>query len=123
MIAKSAGRTPSEIIKADGEDEFRKIEHTEIEKIGKMSGMIISTGGGAVTREENYAPLHQNGIIVFIHRALDSLATADRPLSKNLEEMYQKRLPMYRRFCDIEVSNDGEIDECTQEILVKLSLT
>lgn len=123
MIAKSAGRTPSEIIKADGEDTFRKIEHTEIEKIGKMSGMIISTGGGVVTREENYAPLHQNGIIVFIHRALESLATSDRPLSKNLEEMYQKRLPMYRRFSDIEVSNDGEIDECAQEILVKLSLT
>lgn len=85
-----------------------------------MSEKIISTGGGVVTREENYEPLHQNGRIVFIHRSIDKLATDDRPLSKNLEEMYKVRLPMYRAFCDIEVSNDMSPENCAKEILNKL---
>jgi shikimate dehydrogenase len=66
--------------------------------------------------------LHQNGRIVFIHRSLDKLATDDRPLSKNLEEMYEIRLPMYRRFCDIEVTNDSSPENCAKEILEKLNL-
>lgn len=122
MITVSQGKTPSEIIRSDGVEKFREIEHVEIENAGKLSGMIISTGGGAVTRDENYAPLHQNGKIVFIHRAIDKLATSDRPLSVNLEAMYSERLPAYRRFCDIEVSNNGTVKDCAAEILERLSL-
>ena len=121
MIIMAQGRRPSEIINADGIEKFREIEHTEVESAGKMSGKIISTGGGGVvTREENYEPLRQNGRIVFIHRSLDKLATDDRPLSQNLEEMYKIRLPLYRRFCDIEVSNDASPENCAKEILEKL---
>lgn len=120
MIKASQGRSPSKIINADGVETFRQIEHIEVENAGKMSEKIISTGGGVVTREENYSPLHQNGKIVFIHRSIDKLATDDRPLSKNLEEMYKVRLPMYRAFCDIEVSNDSSPENCAKEILQKL---
>ena len=123
MILSASGRYPSEIIKSDGEEKFREIEHGEVKNAGKMSGVIISTGGGVVTREENYAPLHQNGKIVFIHRSLNSLATADRPLSKNLEELHEKRMPLYRAFCDAEVSNDSTPVECAEKILEKLNLT
>ena len=73
-----------------------------------------------VTREENYAPLHQNGKIVFIHRATKDLATFDRPLSKDLEQLYKTRLPMYRAFCDVEVSNDLTPEICAAEILKNL---
>lgn len=121
MITEVNNRTPSEIILADGEESFRKIEHIEVCNAGKLSETIISTGGGVVTREENYEPLHQNGTIFFIHRAIEKLATDDRPLSQKqkLEEMYKKRLPMYRRFCDFEVSNDNTPEECALQILQK----
>ncbi len=120
MISASQGRSPSEIINADGVEIFRQIEHIEVENAGKMSEKIISTGGGVVTRNENYEPLHQNGKIVFIHRSIDKLATDDRPLSENLEEMYKIRLPLYRRFCDIEVTNNASPESCAREILEKL---
>ncbi len=120
MIAISTGRHPSDILNSNGIEKFREIEHSEVENAGKSSGKIISTGGGVVTREENYNSLHQNGKIVFIHRALENLAIDDRPLSKNLAEMYETRLPMYRRFCDLEVSNDGCAEDCAKEIIDKL---
>lgn len=122
MVTNATGRTPSEIINSDGEDSFRRSEHTAVQNAGKLSEKIISTGGGVVTREENYEPLHQNGIIVFIHRSLEDLATDDRPLSQRqkLSDMYEKRLPMYRRFCDIEVSNNASPEICAREILEKI---
>ena len=120
MIFESQGISPSKIISDKGEDSFRAIEHESVAFAGKMSGMIISTGGGVVTREINYAPLHQNGRIVFIHRSLESLATEDRPLSRDLEKLYATRLPMYRRFCDAEVYNDSTPEKCAAEILEKL---
>lgn len=121
MIISSQGRSPSEIITADGEEKFRQIEHEEVKNTGKMSGMIISTGGGVVTRHENFDPLRQNGKIFFIHRSLDKLPTDDRPLSQKtkLEEMYRTRLPLYREICDFEVSNDATPKECAAEILKK----
>ncbi len=122
MIALSHGRHPSDILNSYGIEKFREIEHIEVENAGKMSQKIISTGGGVVTREENYPSLHQNGKIVFIHRDLDKLATDDRPLSKNLEAMYETRLPMYRSFCDVEVSNDSSPQKCAEEILEKLKM-
>ena len=119
-ITKKEGRTPSEIIKTDGEEAFRRIESQVVAEVGKTSGVIISTGGGVVTRQENYSPLHQNGVIVFIDRDVSSLATADRPLSVDLEALYKKRLPVYRDFCDIEVSNSSTADACAKEILIKI---
>ena len=121
MITSSQGRTPSEIITSDGEEKFRQIEHEEVKNAGKMSGMIISTGGGVVTRHENFDQLRQNGKIFFIHRSLNKLPTDDRPLSQKtkLEEMYRTRLPLYREICDFEVSNDTTPEECAAEILKK----
>lgn len=119
MITRATGRTPSEIIKSDGEEAFRAIEHEQIKLAGKMSGKIISTGGGVVTRDENLDPLRQNGTIFFIKRPLHCLATVDRPLSQvtALEDMYRARLPKYRNFCDYEVSNVYHVDVCASEIL------
>ena len=121
MITSSQGKTPAEIIIADGEEKFRQIEHDEVKNAGKMSGMIISTGGGVVTIRENFDPLRQNGKIFFIHRSLDKLPTVGRPLSQltKLEEMYRTRLPLYRGICDFEVSNDATPEECAAEILKK----
>ena len=117
MITEKHGRTPAEIIKTDGEEAFRIIESEAVSEAGKMSGVIIATGGGAVTKDINKNPLCQNGKIIFINRSLKALDIFDRPLSKNLEALYEKRLPLYRKFCDFEVSNDSSPKLCAQTIL------
>ncbi|MBQ9922164.1 MAG: shikimate kinase, partial [Clostridia bacterium] len=116
------GRTPSQIITDDGEDAFRRIEHEAIDQTGKLSGKIIATGGGAVTRNENYEPLHQNGKIIFINRSPELLATEDRPLSQRegVMKLYNTRLPMYRRFADAEVDGNGTPEEVAQKIILAL---
>ena len=103
LIVEATGRPIPEIFASDGEEVFRTLETEAVKKAGMMSAAVIATGGGVVTRERNYAPLSQNAKIVFIHRDLDKLPVKGRPLSQAhpLEEMYAKRLPMYKAFAQI----------------------
>ena len=118
-IEKAAGCSIPEIFAAGGEAAFRKIETTVLAELGKQSGAVISTGGGCVTREENYALLHQNGRIFWLQRELDRLPKEGRPLSlkNDLREMYAKREPLYRRFADHVIDNNGSIEETLAAIL------
>ena len=111
------------MIVAQGEEAFRKAETALLAELGKRSGLIIATGGGCVTREENYPLLHQNGEIFCLSRALDKLPTEGRPLSRinSLNELFQKREPMYRRFADHMIDNDsGSIHDTAVRILEAL---
>ena len=106
-ILKKTGRTPADIIKNDGEETFRKVESEVLKEFGKQSGLVISAGGGVVTREENYKTLRQNSFIVRVKRPLALLPVKDRPLSQGrpLEELAAEREPLYRKFADAEVDN------------------
>ena len=119
LIVELAGKTIPEIFSEDGEEKFRQIEHEAIKLAGKKSGVVIATGGGVVTRSENYNPLCQNGKIVFVTRDISLLAKDGRPLSLSgdLSEMYSARLPLYRAFCDIEIANNTPTD--TAEKIIK----
>ncbi len=120
IIAERAGMTIPEIFAKGGETLFRQIESEVIFDISQQNGAVIITGGGAVTREENYAPLHQNSRIYRITRDLDKLATEGRPLSKSidvLKEMEAVREPMYRRFADVTYKNDGTPEEVVERIM------
>jgi len=118
-ITKAVGRKPSQIITEDGEAAFRDIESEVIADLGKGSRMVIATGGGAVLRECNYRALHQNGIIVWLRRDTEKLPTGDRPLSAghDLNAMYEKREPLYKKFADVIVDNDGTPDETVCRII------
>ena len=114
------GISPGDMIVSQGEEAFRRAETAVLSKLGKRSGLIIATGGGCVTREENYPLLHQNGEIFCLSRSLDKLPTEGRPLSQQntLRELYEKRRPMYERFADHIIDNDsGSVHDTAVAIL------
>ena len=117
-IIRVAGCSIPEIFAQGGEEAFRKLETQVLRELGKESGKIIATGGGCVTREENYALLHRNGKIFWLTRDLDKLPTDGRQLSQitKIEEMFEVRKPMYQRFADYIVSNDGSAEETVAAI-------
>lgn len=123
-IEEEAGCTIPEIIEARGEDAFRVLESKVLQRLGKRSGAIIATGGGCITRQENYRHLHQNGTIVWIQREITSLATEGRPLShrNSLEHLYTNRAPAYQAFADIIVENNGYPEDAVHRICEKLEV-
>ena len=118
LIAQQAGMTIPEIFAAEGEAGFRARETAVLAQQGKRSGIILSTGGGCVTRAENYSLLHQNGRIFWLIRGLDKLAKEGRPLSLSTpaEALWQQREALYARFADARVDNDGRLDDTLRHI-------
>ena len=116
------GRKITDIIPTDGEATFRCLETETLAELGKQSGFVIATGGGCVTQERNYPLLHQNGTILWLTRALDKLPTEGRPLSQTgkLQQMLATRQPMYRRFADAVIENDGTVEETLAQIRAAL---
>ena len=119
LIEQEAGMDIPAIFAQYGEGHFRALETEVLSRLGKLSGAVISTGGGCVTREENYDLLHQNGTILWLQRGTEKLDKTGRPLSlkNDLNEMYQKREPMYRRFADAAVDNNGSVEAALEQIL------
>lgn len=122
MIEKAEERSIPEIIEKMGEDFFRCCENLAVNIVGKEKSQIIATGGGIITRPENYMPLNQNGIIVFINRDGDKLPTRGRPLSQmyGVKALYEKRMPLYKQFAHIEVDGNGTPDQVADQIIKEL---
>ena len=123
LIAEQAGCSIPEIFAAQGEDGFRKLETGVLSQLGKQSGTILSTGGGCVTREENYPLLHQNGTIFWLLRETSLLPKDGRPISQrsDLNELYEKRRPQYEAFADHVIDNNGALEETVGKILEVLA--
>ena len=118
-IERAAGRSIPAIFAAEGEEGFRARETAVLRELGKLSGAVISTGGGCVTKEENYDLLHQNGTMIWIRRDVGLLPKDGRPISlrSDLRELYEKRKPLYERFADAAVDNDGSLAETLDKLL------
>ena len=119
------GETPVEIIEKYGEEHFRGVETEVLSDLCKKSGCVIATGGGAVTREENYDIIQQNAMVVFIDRDIERLSTNGRPLSQGgiekLRQMYEVRYPLYKKFSHFSVKSQKTWQETTALIIEELN--
>lgn len=117
-IVKDAGKSIPAIFKEDGESAFRTLEQKAAARFGAESGKIIICGGGIVKGPENYGHLRQNGRIYQLDRAIEMLPSAGRPLSQgaDLAAMAAEREPLYRRFRDVCIDNNGSAAETAAAI-------
>ena len=118
-LVKVFGKPITDIFAEEGEAGFRQKETQILADLGKRSGLVIATGGGCVTREENYPLLHQNGRILWVKRDIDLLPTEGRPLSQSnrLSEMYTVRKPLYEAFSDFSIDNNTSIHDTVSKII------
>jgi shikimate dehydrogenase len=119
-IERKTGRRPAEIITKDGEATFRAVEAEVIAELGMRRGLVISTGGGAVLRDDNRAHLRMNGVVAYLNRPLDRLSTGGRPLSQSpgaLQQLLTVRGPLYEAVADFTVRNEGTLADCVLNVL------
>ena len=94
------------IFEKDGEEGFRTVETQVLNAIGQRHSLVVATGGGLVTKPENWGVLHQ-GIVIWLDLAIEQLFVrlkadpADRPLLKKqnprsvLEALFLERKKFY----------------------------
>lgn len=122
LIVEKAGKPIPDIFAQEGEAAFRELEHEIVREAGMAAGCVISTGGGVVTRQDNYAPLHQNGVIFHLVRDLALLPSDGRPVSQStdLGLLWERREPLYAAFADRAVDNNGALEETLGQIKKEL---
>jgi len=120
-IEKRCGCTIRELISSKGEAYFRDLESEVIRDVSSESCRILSTGGGAILREENVRCLKRNGRLFFLNADIGRLqATDDRPLSdtyEKLAKLYAERMDIYRTTADVIVP-DMETPEAEAEYIL-----
>lgn len=79
------GKPIREVFAQDGEGVFRAAEAQLCSRLSQQSGLVISTGGGALVNAENRAALGSTGVLICLTANVDELlrrvaATGERPL-------------------------------------------
>jgi shikimate dehydrogenase len=118
QIEAAAGKKIPRIFAEDGEETFRQLETRVLAEEAKKSGMVLATGGGAVTRPENLNLLKQNSVIVYLKRELTDLITEGRPLSQGIgiQALAEKRLPLYKAWSDYAVQVEAKPEQTAARI-------
>jgi shikimate kinase len=116
-IEQVAGRTIPAIFASDGEAGFRDLEAAVLNQIASWHSLVVATGGGVVTRPENWGQMRQ-GVVIWLD-APDALLlerlSADptpRPLLQaddpagRLATLMAERRPLYAQ-ADLHIVQDG----------------
>ncbi len=122
-VRAAAGMSVADVWAREGEDGFRLRETQALSALCAGQGRIIATGGGCVTREENYPLLHQNSTVFWIRRDPRLLPLGRRllPDEEAAKRLYELRRPLYERFADVAVDNNGSAEECAKKLLSLLN--
>ena len=119
VIEERTGVDIPYIFEKEGEQGFRKREAAVIDELTQLPELVVATGGGAVTQEENRRNLINRGIVVYLETPveLQMARTArcdNRPLlavedrQQKLAELYEQRHPLYQEVADITVLTGQE---------------
>ncbi len=65
-IVASQGMAIEDIFARYGEDEFRRIERSALERVARAERQVISTGGGIIMDERNRAVMEANGVVALL---------------------------------------------------------
>ncbi len=126
MIVEKAGMEITDIFAKYGEEYFRDLESEVIKSLTADTGVIISTGGGAVLRDKNVYELKANGRLFLLDRPMENIEpTDDRPLANNKEKLiklYEVRKPIYEACCDEVVDASVDLTLVAEEILRRSGL-
>ena len=121
VLEQAIGRTIPDIFASDGETGFRALETAVLGQISSWHSLVVATGGGVVTRPENWGHMHQ-GVVVWLDapaKLLLQRLSADptpRPLMQaadpaaRLETLLAERRPLYAQ-ADLTIHQAGEAPE------------
>jgi shikimate kinase len=123
--------TITEIFSNFGEQFFRDVEARIIADVLQNEGQVVSTGGGAVIRDENRDAFRKNGITICLtarpeviydrirHETHRPLLQVPDPLDK-IRELLAARAPFYHQADLIIDTSDLTVDRVIDEIRKKV---
>lgn len=134
-IERVSGMSISDMFRKYGETRFRSEEHLATVKLAARQGLVISTGGGWVLKEENVEALKPGSLIVWLTAPPEVIfqrvmrKKSSRPLLKNISspadiaEMMAGRKPYYEKAADIAVdTGERSLRQAVEDIVYNYRL-
>ncbi|MDE2420823.1 MAG: shikimate kinase AroK [Gammaproteobacteria bacterium] len=128
-IERRTGATIPWIFEKEGEAGFRLREEAVLAELTAMHNIVLATGGGAVTQEQNCTHLRNRGTVIYLYTpvAMQVARTSrdrNRPLLQTsnpearLKELLAIRDPLYRSVAHhVVMTLDGSARELAQKII------
>ncbi|OJF97123.1 shikimate kinase [Alkalibacterium sp. 20] len=109
-----------------GEDYFRTLESSACQDMINFKRAVISTGGGAIIKQENREALHRAGLIIWIDRPLEHILSdikiENRPLlasgKKRINSLYTERKELYALSADHVVKNNLSLEDTVDQLIL-----
>ncbi len=124
LTEERLGMKISDIFAEHGEEFFRLEETRSVRAAADMTGVVIATGGGVVTRRENILALRRSGRIFFLDRPLDEITpTSNRPTAFDrdaLRRRFAEREGLYRSSADVTIPVKDGVERTLGRIIEKL---
>ena len=124
LIQKEEKRRLYQIIDEEGEEGFKTIENASID----TENTVIATGGSVVYCSEAMEHLKSIGKVVYLSLSLESLEKRLGNLKKRgvllkegqtLKSLYEERVPLYEKYADIVVDEEGKDLEASLQALLE----
>lgn len=129
-IERRAGRSVTEIFRAEGEEAFRAAEHMALLDAVRGPRSVVACGGGIVLRDENRRLLKEHGTVVYLAVSADEALArigdaANRPLLAGdarviAPRILSARLSLYRATADLTVDTTGRTQREVADEVVRL---
>lgn len=128
-VERAEGLSVTEIFKAGGEGSFRRKETEMLAALSrKTSPAVISTGGGAVLRQQNREMMRASGEVFYLRADIDTLwnrvrSEKGRPLldvkdpRAEFHELFMKRKNIYELLPHVVFTDDISISEVADKII------
>lgn len=129
LIQKRENRLLKEIIAEDGVDGFLKIEN-DVNASIETDKTVIATGGSVIYGAEAMAHLKEIGTVVYLKLDYETLDSRLGSLKgrgvvlkdgQTLKSLYEERIPLYEKYADIIVDEQGlNLEETLTSVLKSL---
>lgn len=114
LIEEEQGVAIKAIFATHGEDYFRDLEYEMCKKVAEMNGVVVSTGGGAMTFKRNVDAIKEGSKVVFLDASFDVICdrigdSTTRPLFQDKEKakkLYDERKDKYLSAADYVINGD-----------------
>lgn len=125
LIQEREGRLLHEIIEQEGDEGFLAIEN-DVNRSLQLERTVIATGGSAVYGKEAMEHLGKIGTIVYLKISYEELQRRlgnlkDRGVvlreGQDLRGLYDERTPLYERYADMVIEQDGKTIEETSRMI------
>lgn len=114
LIEEEQGVAIKAIFATHGEDYFRDLEYKMCKKVAEMNGVVVSTGGGAMTFKRNVDAIKEGSKVVFLDASFEVICdrigdSTTRPLFQDKEKakkLYDERKDKYLSAADYVINGD-----------------